>query len=444
MKALTLLVTLLCLATSASAQVNSGSSRFWGADAFMSSGGNVLSNRDFTICLIPAFGEMAGQEDYDAEGGKFSCPVAEGLCTGASCIKSPYCDISWRNTGQVLLSNLAYDLTGQWNKIDYSKIHGPDTYAKSRRANAPDHDKCGVIVSLGDMANITSSDNNIAGDAGNETIETSTIASLAASDLDYQRQAVLAFWGIIKASGIPYIPMQGNNDPWIWFPDLLTKTGFESESWFYTKEATYGRSLAILVPLWGAKKLCVISSSFDFTSDGAGKRTQYSTWLQATVGCGANHPTLLATHDQVSATTGQPGTGAAPVIGFGADPGIAGMSEIFMFAGSHIGDIGAGSLKTSFTGLFGADANQTVFSYFTSFVDSQRHIDNLDGSGYTTSDFAGGAYTVVSLQPDRARICAHDWGTYFQSTTSFTAPGEGVYSVPTANCLAFAFDTRFP
>ena len=51
---------------------------------------------------------------------------SQGSCIGANCEKSPYCKDSWYRTGEILLDNMAYSMTGQWQKIDYSAIKGRD------------------------------------------------------------------------------------------------------------------------------------------------------------------------------------------------------------------------------------------------------------------------------------------------------------------------------
>jgi hypothetical protein len=100
---------------------------------------------------------------------------------------------SWYRTGEILLDNMAYSMTGQWEKIDYSAIKGRDD-VKSRATKSLDHPKCDMILGLGDMMDISFPPAKLCTPA--------VLDKASPTDNYHQYEAVLRFWQIIKASGI--------------------------------------------------------------------------------------------------------------------------------------------------------------------------------------------------------------------------------------------------
>jgi len=434
-----LLLLALLVASSASAQTIGGASVGGAAS------GN-LNARDVHLCLVPDTQNAASQSDFDSE--PTPCGVTPGFCTGASCTSSPYCSVDWGNTGAILLQNLAHSLTGNMNAIDYSAIKGPDN-VRSGAQYPVDHPACDAILSLGDMLDVPSSQVH----AENGLIEVADIATLELAGYAGQIERINYFWQTIKTSGKPYMPLQGNHDPWSVWHALIDDLDIESESWFYSLEPTYRMSLAILIPNASGRPICAIGVAYaDFHYDVTTQPTRGATltsWLTSVWGCGGNNPTVYLQHD-IAGAEPEP---IAPVAGaylrekIGCNysawcnhAGTAGMGELFMFAGGHW--IGDSSAKTQITALFGADPDASVVGVFSNWQEANRHNVNDGGNGITNSDGNGTMYTVVSISPGTKTICGHDWNPYWQVRSG---DGNGQVSSSTVTseaCFPFDFDAR--
>ena len=116
----------------------------------------VLRSRHAAPDLVDQLASRAELLPRRQQGSRARCKATGFTCTpGASCEHSPYCKGTWFDTGRQLLRNLAYDLTGQWEKEDYAGIGELDG-ATAPRTGPPDHPRCDAILSLGDMIDIPS------------------------------------------------------------------------------------------------------------------------------------------------------------------------------------------------------------------------------------------------------------------------------------------------
>ena len=402
------------------------------------------ANRTLALCLLADTQNAVSSDNAEqTPNAATDCSLASS-CTGASCIASPYCSGSWHNTGRILMQNLAYELTGQWEKIDYSAIDGNDN-VRSKKPHPLDNSRCDAILSLGDMTDVPSGT-----DLGYGDYEEASAATLTSLGYDYQHETNKAFWRIIDESGIPYVLNQGNHDPWVWWADLFTTFNIEGKSYFHEREPTFGLSYAVLIPTRLGKPLCVISYAFsDQYHDTDAYPTRESdnyAWVASVTGCGGNYPTVFVGHYALVAS-GVPGnSGAAPAFaqltgGYYALPGVAGASEIFMGAGGHDYPV---ATKSNFTGLFGADADALVYTFMSNWQETNRHDSNDSGLGVTTSDGNGGAYTVVMIDANASRICGHDWSPYWQARSSRANGQNHGAEQMSSICFDFNFDARFP
>lgn len=410
-------------------------------------GGSGKNLRDFNICLLA---DMQNVVSAEAGAGLVDpltdCSTVGYGCTEPYCTKSDYCTVSWKHTGELFMQNLAYDLTGQWSKVNWTGVTGRDNVLV--QPNRPlNHQPCDLVLSLGDMTDVP---NN----TGYGTHVASSAATLDGLGYTYQHETNKAFWSIIDQSGVPYMLHQGNHDPWAWWDELFTLFGIASKSYFYEREPTYGLSYAILVPTGWGKSICVVGIGFSdtfFDTDAQPTRgADILTWATSVVGCGADHPTVMLGHSQVYIDGTLSTSGANPQIITMVGPvstiyaGLAGLSEIFLVAGGH--HVTTGSLtssKTSLTGQFGLDTDQTVYTYYSNWQETNRHATQAT-YGFTEKESNGAWYTVVTLQPDQDRICAHDWSPYWQVTNGGTTNGQVANITTSAGCQAFDFDTRFP
>ena len=403
-----LLVLLLSLATSASAQTFGVS-----GDALTGS-----SSRSITVCIVPDIQNIVSQSDFDAEGGATSCPVTSGYCTGSSCTASPYCSGNWHQTGRIMLANMAYSLTGQWSQVDYSAIRGADAVL-SRFGTSLDHGKCDLIVGVGDYL---------------DTISGSGDPSFASLSATYLRMysASLGFWRIIKDSGIPFLPARGNHDPEQVFAQMMTDLGFASLPFYYDSHSE-GDQYAIKFSTQTGKDFCVLSMD-DNALSVAGDRLTASeaAWVTSTVGCGDELPTIIVRHDGVD-TNGA--LNPDPVGSFADVIADANNDEVFMLVGGH-------HTPTPIASYKGTEANvsgKSVLKLFSNWQEADRHASNVGGTGITASDGAGGEYTVVGIDADVDRICAHDWNPYWQKRGNISTSSI----VTTSICIDFDFDARF-
>lgn len=444
MRALLLIVGLLW-APWATAQTTYGNSAIWGV-GISQSGGSGRNAKDFRICLLPDMQNVVNTTAFaGVPNPETDCTTTGSGCVEPYCSKSPYCSVSWRRTADRFMENLAYELTGQWDKIDWTGVTGTDNVI-TKPGRALNQQPCNLILSLGDMTDVP---NNFGyGDYIDNTNDQLTTLGYR-PDMDTS----LHFWSLINDSGVPYMLAQGNHDPWVWWEEYFTKLDIEGKSYFYQREPTWGLSYAILVPTALGKPVCVVQIGFSDTFYDAGapgeatRGADVLAWATSVVGCAANYPTVLIAHSQVG-EDGEPHTsGTVPQvvtltgIAPGTYPGTAGASEIFMIAGGH--HLSTDSEKVSYTGLFGVDADATVLGFYSNFQETLRHSTNAP-YGQAEKESNGVWYTVVTIQPEQDRVCGHDWGIYWQTTQGGTANGQTAGIGTSAGCQTFDFDARFP
>ena len=220
-------------------------------------------------------------------------------CTpGSSCEHSPYCKGTWFETGRQLLRNLAYDLTGQWAKEDYQGFGELDG-ATAPRTGPPDHPRCDAILSLGDMIDIPSYPAPPLFDWTKAFGGTAYVSN----DPDYgdlpawqkaQADVIDAdFWKIIRASGVPYLPVPGNHDPPKLFRRLLTSLEFTGAPFFHAQEGTRKQENAILFKTPTGKPFCALNLGEGVVFQSTPVEVR---WAIHNVGCGGGHPTILIQH----------------------------------------------------------------------------------------------------------------------------------------------------
>ncbi len=372
------------------------------------------AERDTIICLIPdtqwlTIGATSGQVP-DMSTCQPSQDPSYG-CKGEYCKSSPYCKTNWIETHKLLLRNLAYELTGQWEKIDYTEISGGDT-TKSHQTKGLDHPRCDLILGLGDITN------NPDGvfDFPYDKLQTHQ---------DEWKLATENLWSIIDASGIPYLPSQGNHDSLDAYKRFLGLLGTEKKPWFYTMEKTRRSSYAIKPKLASGLELCVVGLSW---RGGTGPDRTERAWARDTWGCGANLPTIGVQHS---------GQGWAEIQ---ADPRNA---ESFFFAHGHWITIpfSAKQYVARAAGGFG------FFNFFSNWQArgrwdkddaGPRPMTGNGGRGNTTWDGLGTFYTVVRVSPAEKKVQAWDWSPYFLSrNTRYPFNGNSSLDVD------FDFDARY-
>ncbi len=382
--------------------------------------GPSVSKRSVTLCLVPdiqnlsSSNEMSGGVD-----GETSCGVDASYCTGASCVKSPYCHITWANTGAIMLRNLAYSLTGRWEQIDYSLISGGDKAAKNL-SGPPDHARCDAIIGLGDSYDSISATGN------------PTYAALTAKNKRQVDQAT-DFWRIIHASGIPYLIARGNHDPELVFRAMLTNLGVAGTSFYHAgTEDQY----AIKFATASGKQFCALAADNKTASPidpGEVRTAAETTWITDNTGCGANLPTIAVSHQWVTEIGGLTSDAQALIDD-------AALDEIFLLAGGHFTPNPALSVKSSTTNVGG----NIVVKMFSNFQETDRHSSNVGGTGITASDGNGGQYTVVTISPGSNRICGHDWNPYWQVRDGISNGQVSSAAIGSEACFSLPFDARFP
>ena len=373
--------------------------------------------RDIYLCFIPDTQNQTSQDDQVPN--RLTCAVADD-CTGTNCTKSPYCSGEWQGrTSGLLMRNLAYELTGQYSKIDWTEISGNDpTRSFWPNALAP-HPRCDVIISLGDMADINDGVDN----AG------LNINNIGQAGGQQQWLHVREFWSIINASGIPYLPVRGNHDPANLYRELMETTlNFTSKSFYYAEEPTRDLQYAIKFPTPTGKQFCVIGGNSAVHTYLNADGTELA-WVNANVGCGANLPTIVVQHEGVD------DDGDLAVSGFLDSVSVADTSGYaFMFAGGH--NVPAYSAKS-----VGTLDGFTRFRFGTDFQECNRHNAGLSSPyGVTPSDGSGDYYTVIRISPERDTVSGYDWSPYWLTTN--TDP-DGCAPTSSIN-TSFDFDARFP
>ena len=64
--------------------------------------------------------------------------------------------------------------------------------------------------------------------------------------------------------------------------------------------------------------------------------------------------------------------------------------------------------------------------------------------GVTPSDGQGGVYTVITIRPEKKKLCAHDWNPYFQTRSARGNGQDPGLIAMTELCEDFDLDARFP
>lgn len=409
------------------------------ATAFMRPNSVVVANgistdsRTVYVCFIP---DAQNQTSMDDEAGPPTGCTATTQCVGAYCTQSPYCSVSWQNTGRILTRNLAYDLTGQWSKIDWSAIRGPDNI-NAHPSGPGNHPRCDIIVGLGDMTDVA--DPVVSPDPA--------LSSLTAAE-QLQWDIATEFWQIIRASGIPYIPARGNHEVANIYASLMATTlAFQSNPFFYAVEPTRQYSYAIKVPTATGKSFCIIAQNSGTVSGPTSANNTERTWMSNNIGCGSSSPTIIVEHGAVDVN----GTGALLNLGSPSLVSIAAnaaKSSVFLFAGGHwtpachIDVLCPGQYTYYVTpGAGGYD----YLKLFSNYQEMNRHGNASVQTPYglTPSDGAGDYYTVMAVNPIRKSITFTAWSPYWQGLANDPEQIYAGYRNST-DSYSFDFDARFP
>lgn len=349
--------------------------------------------RDTYICLVPDTQGLTVVNTTGQVPDMNSCkpnPDPAYGCKGSHCEASPYCKTNWIETDKLMLRNLAYELTGQWEKIDYSEISGGDATRSHQNAGL-DHPRCDLILGLGDITN------------NPDGVFDWPWDKLQTHQQEWQI-GLEDLWSIIDASGIPYLAVQGNHDSLDAYKRFLGILRVEAKPWFYAMEKTQRVSYAIKVKLPTGHTFCVVGLSW---RGGTGPDPTERAWAQDTWGCGGDYPTIGVQH------SGQ---------GWNQIQAGARNGESFFFANGHWIQVPC-STKT-FVSRGGGRG------YFTFFSNWQTHgrwdrdeggppaLGGNGGRGNTTWDGLGTFYTVVRVSPAEKKVQAWDWSPYFLTRTA--------------------------
>jgi hypothetical protein len=361
--------------------------------------------------------------------------VTKFTCSGAACEHSPYCKGSWFETGRQLLRNLAYDLTGQWEKEDYTGIGELDG-ATAPRKGPPDHPRCDAILSLGDMIDIPSFP------AGNEFtwLAPRGGTAYAVRDPDYddlpawqKAQADVIdedFWRIIRASGIPYLPVPGNHDPPKLFRRLVSSLELTSAPFFHAQEPTRKQENAILFKTPTGVPFCALNLSEGIVFKATKAEVR---WVVDHVGCGGGHPTILIQHGGVF---GPRLMGNTPEVVMQA---AATTDEIVIVAGGHWGS----PVSTKLERRNGVNDRQQ-FLLYSNWQEVAIHTGGAESRPHGATELYGGGiyYTVVRIDPVAKTFSAWDWSPYWRSRQMGKVGTNG----PATSALekGYDFDAVFP
>lgn len=421
---LVLLGTLLVAGWSDAQVVTTGSTKAIGRNTVAFGRNSGRDTRDVFLCFIP---DTQNQSSQDDEVGSVDNCTQVTQCLPPYCTQSPYCKDTWGSTtAHLLMRNLAYDLTGQWSKIDWTPIKGADP-TRSNLTQPLDHPRCDAIISLGDMNDIDNAEIAVDPSYGSLTAK-------RAREVD----TVSDFWQIIKASGIPYLPLRGNHDGRSLYQRLMTTVlSFSSSSFYYGIEPSRQIQYGIVFPTATGKSFCVLGGNSQQSSDTAINNTEAS-WLNANIGCGAGLPTIIVQHESVQ-FGGAFGTSATPswatITANGAN------TPLIMIAGGHY------TPATPGQEAYFVDPGAGGFSYFKLVSDYQemnRHGNALVETpmGVSASDGAGDTYTIMRIQPQVSKVSFQAWSPYWQSSPDPQVAG-GVYT-PTRYSFDYNFDGAFP
>ena len=402
----------------------------------------AAADRSVHLCFVPDTQHLTSSVVWLRE--RDSCradnPESPALratkftCEGESCAHSPYCKGTWFDTGRQLLRNLAYDLTGQWDKEDYTGIGELDGATAPRRG-PPDHPRCDAILSLGDMIDIPSYP------AGHEFDWTQKLGGTAyvVRDPDYddlppwqkaQADAIDAdFWRIIRASGVPYLPVPGNHDPPKLFRRLTKALAFEDAPFFHAAEPSRRQENAILFNA-GGRRFCALNLAEGIVFKATPAEVR---WVIDHVGCGGGHPTVLIQHGGVLGERLM--TDTPEVVTRSA----ASTKAIVAVAGGHWG-VATSSKILRLNAL--NDRRQLLL--YSNWQEIALHAGGASTRPHGASEVysAGIYYTVLRFDPDAKRLSAWDWSPYWRSRKMGNVGTSG----PSTSALDvdYDFDARFP
>lgn len=375
--------------------------------------------QDIFVCLLPDTQSQARVvPGWPYIGSPNDCRAATD-CTGASCTKSPYCKGNWNATGYQQYMNEAYDLTGQWDRIDWTGITGPNDRIQQRPFMPLDHPRCDLILSLGDMMG-----------ADDGMVALLPACTLTAQGEQYNSYlATRDFWTIIKASGIPFNTLIGNHDTKSCYTQLVwTDLGFASLPWFYSKTAD-NLSQTIKTTIKG-KTFCAVGYKDALAAANYGEATDIA-YVRANIGCGGNFATFQVSHGgDIGGTFDHAGSG-----------------EVFYVPWGHYTVvIGSGTNEVQTNG-----GGEWAMWDFTNFQNATRHFAFIEtdgaGLGSTPRDGYGGAYEIVHISPGRNLICSHEWSPYWQSSNLIDNGQEdlgGLGYTMERRCDTVDFNARFP
>lgn len=373
--------------------------------------GSGFDNQDLIVCGLADLQNVTSSDDQIVvDGMPFDCRPNQAAtnCSGEYCRKSPYCTGSWQGSGRLALRNLAYELTNQWGKIDWTPISGPDSqiYGLQNHPTQPlDHPRCDVIISYGDM-------NDISDGYVGSLLTKAQYCAVSTENACTQFATTTDFWQIIKASGIPFLPLIGNHDPENYYIDLMTNgLNFSALPFYYAKSPS-GREYAIKFSAAG-RQFCVVGENSQSTL-GTGYLTGYANYdaaiadpnsdvsfVRASIGCGANLPTILVQHETPYEFITLAGSRSmVDDVAF---------NELILFMGGHF----VPEFNTQVVGT--GTAGFQVFDHSGDWQELDEHGIGFNlPYGNTPSNSGGLYYTVTKLDFARNRVSMNVWSPYWQ------------------------------
>jgi hypothetical protein len=89
---------------------------------------------------------------------------------------------------------------------------------------------------------------------------------------------------------------------------------------------------------------------------------------------------------------------------------------------------------------------ERVWKLFSNWQEMNRHNPGARSrpEGVTPSDGQGGVYTVITIRPEKKKLCAHDWNPYFQTRSERGNGQDPGLIAMTELCEDFDLDARFP
>lgn len=357
-------------------------------------------------------------------------PGVDMACEGGLCLKSVYCQSTWRDTDRRLLFNMGYEAAYQQDKIDNTGISDIDDARSFLLSAKGGFGRCNAVISLGDMA-----------DQPNAAADPNFPQSIVDDDLTYEAESEQTrrmwtvtedFWRIFKTAGIPYLPVRGNHDNRKAFRRMMERLNFKSESFFHDFEPTdvtnnYGDEYSIKIP-YSNGSICVVS--LDETDTFSGPTAGEQTWVIGKVGCGGSFPTIVVQHQGVNGVTG------AALANLSTVMSDAGTAKIFLGVGGHW----ANTLSVKVAQAGKTCTATSCWSMYSNWQDMNRHSEAVRPKGMATMDAAGGIMTIVRLDVKRARLDAWDWNVYYHAQAGGPAILITANGGPMTSTLSAAFD----